>query len=83
MRGSFVSNTDSEPAVYENIDNIQKRLYDEVLLSLEDSAQMDIKEQEIRDGIEKENMKLQHQLDKAERDLVDIMKGYVEAEDDV
>mmetsp|Transcript_10188 Transcript_10188/g.8993 ORF Transcript_10188/g.8993 Transcript_10188/m.8993 type:complete len:127 (-) Transcript_10188:1111-1491(-) len=85
QRESFVSNADSEASSskYDNIDNIQKRLYDEVLLSMQDSADMDIQEQVIKEKLQKETENLQEELLKAEEELVESMKNYVSAEDAV
>ena len=61
----------------------KNRLYDEVILSLQDSAQMDIKEEEMREDFRRESDKLQRELDQEEKKLIEIMKEYVKAEDEV
>lgn len=84
-RTSLISNTDSDVTVttYDNIDNLQKRLYDEVLSSMKESAEMDIQESEMKRKFKVEISKSTLELEKWENKLVAAMQEYVKSEDEI
>lgn len=70
-------------AKFENVDDIQKKLYVEMMDNLKQNAELELQEKHMREQYRYQKQQLERELEDAEKELVDAMRLYVDVEDQV